>query len=675
MLQKHNITLLNHPYDKFYYESHVLNELEYYLKEIKYNKNILKEISGSILPKFIEDDNKRLKSLFRKIFIIKKRQQQKILMHYFHKWIINMYNFKENDNKSKSKEKSIKIRNKQENKSKSNSLIKNDKTNNNNYSLQERKMGKAINLKLASTTKNKIKKFHSFLDKNTKNKNLKTNSLISKKTSPNITYNSQLSPIQTKIKKINQKTNQNNIKIKAEIENIKNNSCSFPKQAFRMLSEMNNTRNKIKKVKTPNKNKSIVKNFINNLITNKRLKEEKMRMLNLTKEEKFKSIYTFSPKLLNNKKNEKYFNNMIDRFYVNKTNDLSNNNNTINEENIFDDNFDTNNLNNYKLDLVIEENKKNKKLNFFSRLNEYAKRRKINLEKIKNDILMDECINDNKDKNNITNYKYNIINDHLLNASNSYYDNKKRTIEKLIKEIDEEKGITFEPKLNNQYNNRIKNNINNLKEILLNKKNEKIFDYLSNKDKECTFHPKINEINKINLINGKNNNVSERLLSYLDKYNQQLNELKNQKPKYSFKPKISKNTYTILNNRKINNNNLKEELKINFSSGDLNQKYKEEKYSLKMGERQKKFENNKENNFFTPDFEYSPKENLQKIDYNEFNNDKINENNNFEEEENYFNKKYRNYLINNGNKRNKKYSNNNSNNKNLMSFDYYENLI
>ena len=67
LLQKHNITLLNHPYDKFYYESHVLNELEYYLKEIKYNKNILKEISGSILPKFIEDDNKRLINLLRMI--------------------------------------------------------------------------------------------------------------------------------------------------------------------------------------------------------------------------------------------------------------------------------------------------------------------------------------------------------------------------------------------------------------------------------------------------------------------------------------------------------------------------------------------------------------------------------------------------------------------------------
>ena len=49
---------------------------------------------------------------------------------------------------------------------------------------------------------------------------IKANSLISKKISPNNTYNSQLSPIQTKIKKFNQKTNHNNIKIKAEIENI-----------------------------------------------------------------------------------------------------------------------------------------------------------------------------------------------------------------------------------------------------------------------------------------------------------------------------------------------------------------------------------------------------------------------------------------------------------------------
>ena len=208
---------MNHPSDKFYSEEHVLNELEYYLKEIKYNKNILKEISGSILPKFIEDDNKKLRKLFRKIYIIKKRQEQKKIMHYFNKWIINMYNLENKDNKSRNNEKSITIKNKQEkelsikekekeNKSKSNSLIKKEKSYN-NFLLNGKKINKAINLKLASTTKNttknKINKVNSFSYKNYKNKKTNTNSLISKKTSQNITTNSKLSPIQ--IKKFNPK--------------------------------------------------------------------------------------------------------------------------------------------------------------------------------------------------------------------------------------------------------------------------------------------------------------------------------------------------------------------------------------------------------------------------------------------------------------------------------------
>ena len=669
---------MNHPSDKFYSEEHVLNELEYYLKEIKYNKNILKEISGSILPKFIEDDNKKLRKLFRKIYIIKKRQEQKKIMHYFNKWIINMYNLENKDNKSRNNEKSITIKNKQEkelsikekekeNKSKSNSLIKKEKSYN-NFLLNGKKINKAINLKLASTTKNttknKINKVNSFSYKNYKNKKTNTNSLISKKTCQNITTNSKLSPIQ--IKKFNPKKNNNNkkIKIKTQIENTKNNSCSFAKQVHVILSEM---KTKNKKVKTPNKNKNLVKNFMNNLVISNKIKEEKMKILKLTKEEKINSLYTFSPKLINNKKNEKYFKNMINKFHTNNTNDLSNNNIPINEENIHSNNCNINKHNNYNLYVVSEKNKKNKKINFFSRLNEYAQRKIINLEKIKNDILMDQLINEKNNKNNTSNYKYNIIDDHLLNASTSYYDNKKRKIKKLEEEIDEERGITFEPKLNHQYNNKIKNNFVNLKEILLNKKNEKIFDYLSSKDKECTFHPKINEINRINDIN----NVSERLLSYLEKYNEQLNKLKDKNPKFTFKPKISKNTDIILNNRKINNSK-KEELKLNFSSGDLNKEYKEEKYSLKISHNQKKFENNKENANFTPDFNYSPKENLQKIDFNEFNNDLINENSNFEEEF-YFNRKYRNYFINNDNKKNKKQFNNNKNN--LMSFDYYENLI
>ena len=54
LLKEHNITLLNHPYDQIYYENYVLEELEYYLKEVKYNKNLTKSITNYILPKFIK---------------------------------------------------------------------------------------------------------------------------------------------------------------------------------------------------------------------------------------------------------------------------------------------------------------------------------------------------------------------------------------------------------------------------------------------------------------------------------------------------------------------------------------------------------------------------------------------------------------------------------------------
>ena len=71
-MKEHNITLLNHPYDKIYNENYVLDELEYYIKEIKYNKYLIKDFSKGILPKYIDNDNKRLKKIFRTIFIKKK---------------------------------------------------------------------------------------------------------------------------------------------------------------------------------------------------------------------------------------------------------------------------------------------------------------------------------------------------------------------------------------------------------------------------------------------------------------------------------------------------------------------------------------------------------------------------------------------------------------------------
>ena len=651
LLQKHNITLLNHPYDKFYYENYVLEELEYYIKEVKYNNNIARDISRSILPKFVEDDDKRLKKLFRKILIIKKRNQQKQLIYNFYKWFRNI-NISDDNNK-----KSRNIGNKEnkisKNIEKSNSLLVinnyNDKSNNTKNTIN-----KSPNLKL-SNNKKSISKTCSFLTKNNKNKTnktSKTNSLISNKTSPKIINNSKLSSLVH----FDANRNQNNIQ-KRKIKLDKNNkSCSISKQNPISFSE---TTTKNKKIKTPNKHKDMVQNFMNNLIINKKNKEEKMKKLNDKHEEKINSIYTFTPKLIQNKKNEKYLKNMVDKLVINNNIRECSKNNISNDDN-------RNNTDN-RLNIVIEENRKNKDINFISRLSEYEKRRINNLEKIKNDILIEEYLNSDMSKFNYFNDKYNISDDHLLNVSNSYYHNKKKLIDKLIKDIDEEKGITFEPKLNKEYNNKIKGNFTNLKEVLMNKKNEKKYDYLSYKDKECTFQPRINYLEEMNLSNNRSN-VGERLLAYQDKYNQKLIELKNKSPRYSFKPKISKNTYIILKKKRFINS-LKGGIKANFSATNNNRKFEEEKYSLKIKEKKKLLENKGGN--FTPIFDYSKKENFNNINLNEFNHDEHSDYSDLENKINFY-RNIKNSLRDNNNEN--KASNNIKNN-NLMNFDYYDNLI
>ena len=434
------------------------------------------------------------------------------------------------------------------------------------------------------------------------------------------------------------------------------------------------------KFKTPKENKKMIKHFMNNLIVNEKIKEEKMKNLSIKNEEKIDSIYTFTPKLLENKNNEKYLKNMIDKLYFDNIKDYRNNNNNVsnNDNDISENNFDSNENN---LDIVLEENRNNKDTNFISRLNVYEKRRINNLEKIKNEIIEDKYVNNNTNEYNSFNdkYKYNITDDHLLKVSNSYFFNKQKLINKLTKDIDEEKGITFEPKLNNNYNNKIKNNFNNLKEALLLKKNEKITNYLTNRDKECTFQPRINDINinNNNLINN-GSDVGERLLAYQDKYNQNLNRIKSKYPKYSFKPKISKNTYIILNKKRIIKN-LKEKIKFNISARDnKQQKYEEEKYSIKIKDKKNQLENNKEN--FTPIFSFNKKEKEKSnnIEFNEFNFDKNSEYSEIEERINLSNQYIKSSLVN----QQYKYNNNNNNkiktnknNRNLMTFDYYENLL
>ena len=674
LLQKHNITLLNHPYDKLYYENYVIDELEYYLKEVKYNKNLTKEISASILPNFIEEDNKRLKKILRKLLIIKKRQEQKLKMHNFYRWMININKkiSKKNNNKLISKEKTIKLKkeekkelNDKENISKSIRLLNIEKYNDKKIASKNR-INKALNLKL---TKHKNR---SLLKPDKTNKKSKTISLISSTTSPNIINNSQIST--NHINKSQSNKNRNKIKSKIKNEYI-NKSCSssIPKKSQKMTLSQETTRKE--KFKTPKENQKMIKHFMNNLIVNEKVKEEKMKNLNIKNEEKIDSIYTFTPKLLENKNNEKYLKNMIDKLYFENFKD-NRNNNTMNNDDICDNDFDSNENN---LNIVLEENRNNKDTNFISRLDEYEKRRINNLEKIKNDIIEDHCINNNTNKYNSFNDKYNITDDHLLKVSNSYFVKKQNLINKLIKDIDKEKGITFEPKLNNDYNNKIKNKFNNLKEALSIKKNEKIFNYLTNRDKECTFQPRINDINinSSNLINNRSD-VGERLLAYQDKYNQNLIKIKNKYPKYSFKPKISKNTYNILNKRRRIIKNMKEKIAFNnISARDNKQKFEEEKYSFKIKEKKYKLEN-KEN--FTPIFEFNKKEKEQDdiIDFNDFNFDKNSENSELEEKINLSNRYIKSCMINNKYKYNNNNSNKiktNNNNKNLMTFDYYENLL
>ena len=102
----YNITLLNNKRENNYSESYILEELEYYIKEIGYNKNLQNEISKNLLHQFIKNDDIYLEKLLRKILIINKRKVKKLLLIYFHRWYINSITiFK--DNRKNNKEETI----------------------------------------------------------------------------------------------------------------------------------------------------------------------------------------------------------------------------------------------------------------------------------------------------------------------------------------------------------------------------------------------------------------------------------------------------------------------------------------------------------------------------------------------------------------------------------------
>ena len=339
---------------------------------------------------------------------------------------------------------------------------------------------------------------------------------------------------------------------------------------------------KIKK-KRPVMNKTERQELFNNLYNDSKKRKEKYKKLSMEKEAKFNTIYTFTPKIINNRINEKYLKSMADSKFDTNTNATTFYNNGINNTSLIttiNNNYSLlNNVRNdanknYKngLGIVEEENKGEFPLDFMTRLVEYEKIKKNNLEKIKNEVDINR-----KGNNNINKKKYSYIripNNHLLNNSENYFENRQKNIEKITQNIYEEQGITFQPKTNKSFNDKIKNNIIERNKEFIKDKQEKLEKYSNLKEKECTFKPKINTLSTMAVLNNtkaglqssssfkneqNNSDVSKRLFDYQNKYKEKLEEKRSKyKQSYSFKPEISKNTDSILNNKKKMMNQIKE---------------------------------------------------------------------------------------------------------------------
>jgi hypothetical protein len=339
---------------------------------------------------------------------------------------------------------------------------------------------------------------------------------------------------------------------------------------------------KIKK-KRPIMNNTERQEFFNNLYNDGKKRKEKYKKLSMEKEAKFNTIYTFTPKILNNRMNEKYLKNMADsKFNANNSNNTSfyniTKNNTMNNTSLI---TNTNNnysiLNNIKYDtnrnnvgndlgVVMEENKGEFPIDFMSRLAAYEKIKKSNLEKIKNEVDINMKGN-NMYKNKGRTYFNRIPINSIINNTENYFENKQKNLEKIVQTMYEEQGITFQPRTNKSFNGKIKNDVIERNKEFIQDKQKKLEKFSNLREKECTFMPKINTLSTMTILNnsktgqqsntsykteqGNNSNVSKRLFDYQNKYKEKLEGIRSKyKESYTFKPEISKNTDDILNNKK-----------------------------------------------------------------------------------------------------------------------------
>ena len=459
-----------------------------------------------------------------------------------------------------------------------------------NYSIegQEEKFDNLENLIIPSTTtKKNIEKDSDFYSFNNVESNIDKNEINY------LTYLSDFNFDNTKSKSVDKKlclTNIMNSKTKPWVYSYKrdssNNIDDFMKKSKR---------------KKPQMSKIERQALFNNLYNDGKKRQEKFLMLSMEKEAKFNTTYTFTPKVIHNKLNEKYLKNMADSKF-NLSKNISTNNIRIDK------------LKNYsELPIVMEENKDENQLDFMTRLAEYEKIKQTNLEKIKNEVEQNiRGSNTNKNKNIF--YYGRMPYSHLINNTDNYFENKQKNLEKITKDMYEEQGITFQPKTNKSFNDKIKNDIIERNKDFIKTKQEKLLQKLKVKEKECTFKPKINNLSTISVLNNSKNgqqsiisykteqnttDVSKRLFDYQNKYKEKLEDIRSKyKENYSFKPEISKNTDIILSNKKKLMEQIKEKETdiIDNVQNEVENGYKNNEEKNEINENQNIYINNNINN-------------------------------------------------------------------------------
>lgn len=551
--------------------------------------NGFKDISTNLYPKFIENDDKSLLKLIKRLLIIYKRCRCKLLCKMIHKWQIISYkiNFSVN-NELKNELEEPKL----EKKPKVYSTFLKEKEKNKKMKLNQKKNSIDNNsLPEENILNDLIIKQEINEENNGKKEEIKENDFNDLIEFDKINENNDIINIYDKNESIKNDTNNNyktEISKSKSVEKLKNINFRIEKPKKWEYSYYRNKNNEEKELKNKNKKKLMSNNerqqLFNDLYNDCKKRKEKFRKLKMEKEAQFNTLYTFTPKIFQNKLNEKYMKNMADSKFFTKTNSNIN----ISENNLINNIVTNTNIGGIPND-KIEENKIDSPLNFISRLSEYEKIRKQNLEKLRNEIYI------NYDKNKISNRNRKsydkLLNNHLLNDSENFLEIKRKNIEKIKNDMDKEQGITFQPKTNKVFNNKIKNDIIERNNEFMREKKEKLEKFSNIREKECTFKPKINNVgitinkdaDKKSNISCKteqnNSDVSKRLFDYQKKYKDNLEDMRSKyKEHYSFNPIISKNTEQILNNRQKLKEKIEEKIDIESQNYELLKK------QIKLGE-------------------------------------------------------------------------------------------